>query len=1514
MARTISSATTGPVGLTATSNPLSITSTGRVTSTGGADGIDGGSGTVWTIANSGTVSAATGFGIYLSGIGTVTSGGVITGNDGVILGSGGSLSNSGSIGATGARGSGAWTGAGVLINHAPGTVTNSGTITGPGYGASVDFGGLVTNTGLIIGGEDGVRTGAASGTGTVVNSGTIIATADDGIGLLSGGTVSNAAGGLITDQNTVGAGIYFGRSGIGTLTNSGRITGPDYAVDIAGGGGVTNNAGGYISGNRGVNIQGGLGTVINSGSISGTTSFGVRLSAGGQMTNAAGGSISGPLGVAVYVAAGTITNSGTITGTRHAVTFSGGGSNRLVAGATGVFIGDVVGSTISGSSNTLELAGGTGTLDGLAAGAGNVTENAHSWAFRNFNALAVDAGGTWTLNGTNSVASIANNGSLTIANSGALSVTAAVDPASSGLFSLASNAVLDFAADVASGVQVAFQGPTGVLELADIAGGAVRQFNGTIAGLNTGPSTTAPTNAIDIQATVTGAVLSGNTITVSNNATTVATLVLSAAPAAGTSVFIHADAKLGGYDVFLATIGPSLPTVTWSPATGTGVEAGAIALGTIAPSGTGLTSVLVSGIPIGATLGDGTHSFVASAGTISVNVLGWTYSGLSIKPVNDANFSLSVQATDASSNVSAAASEAVTVNPLAPAVAPVAVSGTAGQAIALNLGISVNGLSGDSNSLASVTLGGIPAGATLSNTNGNPLTTSGGSISFSASQLAAGVLNGLAITPASSGSITLSIAAAEQDAQGNLSTTTNGTETLSVGGLPTVTWSPATGTGVEAGAIALGTIAPSGTGLTSVLVSGIPIGATLGDGTHSFVASAGTTSVNVLGWTYSGLSIKPVNDANFSLSVQATDASSNVSAAASEAVTVNPLAPAVAPVAVSGTAGQAIALNLGISVNGLSGDSNSLASVTLGGIPAGATLSNTNGNPLTTSGGSISFSASQLAAGVLNGLAITPASSGSITLSIAAAEQDAQGNLSTTTNGTETLTVSGTVGAGGTISTSVTGPINLTAANNPLTITNTGRVTTSGSGNGITGTSGTTWTVSNSGTISAASGSASGIRLSGPGIVTNNGIITTGGSAYGVGLDGGGTVTNTGTIIGGEDGVRITTGIGTLINSGSIASKIDDGIGFFAGGSIINAVGGSIGNLGTKGAGIYITGGVGTVTNSGALSGIDYVIDLAKGGNVTNNAGATVASHRGVNILGGTGTVTNSGSITGTTSFGVRLQAGGQVNNAAGGWISGTLGVGIYSAVGTVTNNGTISGSRHAVTFSGGGSNRLVVGAAGVLIGDAVGSTASGSSNTLELAGGTGTLSGLTTAGAGNVNENGHSWAFSNFSSIAVDAGGSWTMTGNDAVANLLNNGTVTIAASASLDVTTAINPASSGLFLLTGASTLEVASALGTNTQMSFLGASRLTIDKFGSFGSNVGSTNYAGPQLLGFTAGDTIDLLQFSAANAGLAYNSATGVLQISNGASQLASLDFQNTSLGSGSFHATSDGGSGAFITRS
>ncbi|MBN9561516.1 MAG: hypothetical protein J0H14_12430, partial [Alphaproteobacteria bacterium] len=176
------------------------------------------------------------------------------------------------------------------------------------------------------------------------------------------------------------------------------------------------------------------------------------------------------------------------------------------------------------------------------------------------------------------------------------------------------------------------------------------------------------------------------------------------------------------------------------------------------------------------------------------------------------------------------------------------------------------------------------------------------------------------------------------------------------------------------------------------------------------------------------------------------------------------------------------------------------------------------------------------------------------------------------------------------------------------------------------------------------------------------------------------------------------------------------------------------------------------------------------------------------------------------------------------------------------------------------------------------------------------------------------SWTFRNFTSLAADAGSDWTLTGKNTIASILDNGALTIAPAASLTVTSNVDPNSAGVFKLGGGSTLEVAAAIGMNTKMSFLGGDgRLVIDHFEAFGTNVGSASYAGPQLQDFTSGDVIDLLPFSAGGAVLTYDALTGVLQISNGVSQLASLSFQNSTLGGGSFHATSDGGAGLLIMR-
>jgi hypothetical protein len=74
-----------------------------------------------------------------------------------------------------------------------------------------------------------------------------------------------------------------------------------------------------------------------------------------------------------------------------------------------------------------------------------------------------------------------------------------------------------------------------------------------------------------------------------------------------------------------------------------------------------------------------------------------------------------------------------------------------------------------------------------------------------------------------------------------------------------------------------------------------------------------------------------------------------------------------------------------------------------------------------------------------------------------------------------------------------------------------------------------------------------------------------------------------------------------------------------------------------------------------------------------------------------------------------------------------------------------------------------------------------------------------------------------------------------------------------------------------------------------------------------------YLGSQLENFGAGDSVDLHNFSASGATFAYNSSSGLLQLSSGGA-LATIDFQQSTLGGGSFHLAADAsGSGLLVTR-
>jgi hypothetical protein len=267
------------------------------------------------------------------------------------------------------------------------------------------------------------------------------------------------------------------------------------------------------------------------------------------------------------------------------------------------------------------------------------------------------------------------------------------------------------------------------------------------------------------------------------------------------------------------TVDETPPTVKWLPQAESGVEGTAIALGAITATTNSLPghsnsvqSLVVSGIPVGAVLTDCTNSFTATSGNTSVDVENWNLSKLKIIPPNDTNFTLTVTATDQDAN-SASASEQVNVAPVAPCLHPVAAHGNEDTAIALDLGVTANSLSGTNgdaspNSLNTLVVNDIPVGATLSDGTGLPghsFTATAGNTSYDVANWS---LSCLKITPPAGfdGCFTLTIAATEHDSEGDISATVTATELVSVAPVaePPTASAPATATTAENTAIDIG--------------------------------------------------------------------------------------------------------------------------------------------------------------------------------------------------------------------------------------------------------------------------------------------------------------------------------------------------------------------------------------------------------------------------------------------------------------------------------------------------------------------------------------------------------------------------------------------------------------------------------------------------------------------------------------------------------------------------------------
>ncbi|WP_434623080.1 tandem-95 repeat protein [Azospirillum sp. B2RO_4] len=484
--------------------------------------------------------------------------------------------------------------------------------------------------------------------------------------------------------------------------------------------------------------------------------------------------------------------------------------------------------------------------------------------------------------------------------------------------------------------------------------------------------------------TLTPAQLAGLAITPPLNSDADFTLTVTATSRDGTAAPASTSMPL------VVTVTPVTDTPTLTVGAASGSEDTAIPL-TISPALTDLDgseslSITISGMPGGATLSAGTHN---ADGT-------WTLTpaqlaGLTITPPqnSDVDFTLTVTATakDGTADpVSVTQTLAVAVAPVSdtPTLTVQAAAGDEDTAIALTIDPALTDT--DGSETLSITIAGIPDGAVLTNTAGEALTITGGSITLTPAQLA-----GLKITPPqnSDEDFTLTVTATSKDGDaGAASTSAPLLVTVNpVSDTPTLAVSDARGN--EDTAIPL-TISPAltdtdGSEALTISISGVPVGATLSAGTHNADGTWTLTPAQL-----AGLTITPPSnsDVDFTLTVTAI-AKDGVAVEATKSetlrVTVDPVTdtPTLTVTAATGNEDTAIALAISPALTDTDG-SESL-SITISGIPAGATLGNTAGDVLTVTGGSITLTKNQLA-----GLTVTPPSNSDVdfTLTVTATAKD----------------------------------------------------------------------------------------------------------------------------------------------------------------------------------------------------------------------------------------------------------------------------------------------------------------------------------------------------------------------------------------------------------------------------------------------------------------------------------------------------------------------------------------------
>ena len=401
----------------------------------------------------------------------------------------------------------------------------------------------------------------------------------------------------------------------------------------------------------------------------------------------------------------------------------------------------------------------------------------------------------------------------------------------------------------------------------------------------------------------------------------------------------------------------------------TGDEDTAISLGTVATygdnDGSETHTTVISGVPVGVTLTDGTNSFTVGAGSNgSVDVSTWDLAGISITPPANAsgviNLTVTGTATETANGSTATTVGNIVVNvtPVvdAPAIPDQVVTGNEDTPIAL--GTVASYADNDGSETHTTLISGIPAGATLTDGTNSFTASAGnkGSVDVSTWNLSS-----ISLTPPAntSGTINLTVTGTSTETATNVTATTAGTVVVNVTPVADAPVIPNQAvTTQEDTPVALGNLATygdnDGSETHTTIISGVPAGATLTDGTNSFTAGTGSNgSVDVSTWNLAGISITPPANASGTINLTVTGTATET-ANGNTASTLGNIVVKVTPVADAPVIGnQVVTTNedtpvaLGNLATYGDNDGSETHTTIISGVPIGATLSDGKGHSYT---------------------------------------------------------------------------------------------------------------------------------------------------------------------------------------------------------------------------------------------------------------------------------------------------------------------------------------------------------------------------------------------------------------------------------------------------------------------------------------------------------------------------------------------------------------------------------------